>query len=87
MVANYRSGVIENGYDRPHHVSISTVAHVAVGALLLATAVALAISAWTERVGSGRAHVSRQTLAKSAAEINIGAGRSGLWVPNVENGR
>jgi heme a synthase len=66
---------------------VSTVAHVAVGALLLATAVVLAISAWTERVGSGRAYSSSRPVANSAVEISRATGRAGLWVPTVENGR
>lgn len=86
MVANYRSGIVECGYNRAHHMWISTVAHVVVGALLLATAVVLTISAWTKRVGSGTAYFSGRALANSATEISL-AGRADLWVPTVENGR
>jgi hypothetical protein len=87
MVANCRSGVVECGSNRAHHMLISTVAHVALDALLLASAVVLAISAWTKRVGSGTAYSSRRTMANSATEISLATGRADPWVPTVENGR
>ena len=87
MIGNCRSGAVECGYKRAHHMSISTVANFAVGAPLLASAVVLAISAWTKRVGSGRAYSSGRALANSATEISLATGRADLWVPTVENGR
>jgi hypothetical protein len=87
MLESFNPGVVEGGYNRAHHMLISTVANVAVGAPLLASAMVLAISAWTKRVGSGTAYSSGPTLANSATEISLATGRADLWLPTVENGR